>query len=245
MVGSSGVTVEGAVRPDASERGACQGQGVSPPLLPCGASGMRGDAAWQHAFCGQWRLCASEPTVNGMPHYVHVLEGSMAPLHLYHLTSLVEDVVYPKWVIGPAVGGELGWAFCAAWAPAPHASTAAWSVRVGKGWYTQPHLTFHALEHEAATHGAALPPQPAPFVLGLAGTQVQLRPTSGPAAEAIAPLERWLGAISPALVKFALALFDRLSSGAHRLSGARLGDAELRKVGLVVPIQRHSLHMLG
>ena len=32
---------------------------------------MRGDAWWQRALGGVWRLCGAEPSVNGMPHYVH------------------------------------------------------------------------------------------------------------------------------------------------------------------------------
>jgi len=168
-----------------------------------------------------------------MPHYVHNARSG-ARLHLYHLVSRVGETLYPKWVIGPVVGDELGYVYVAGWATAPHAIDHAWSVRYPtRGWRVRPQLCFRALEHASRPPlpDAPPPPPPPPALHGLSPAAANLL---GSPEEQQAALRAWLLSISEAVLPHAGPLYAR----GH---AARLDDAELRDIGVDSTIHRHAI----
>lgn len=85
-----------------------------------------------HNFYGDWELSAAEPVRHGRPHYVHntMYRGLV---HLFHWIDPNYNV--PRWVMGPEVGNDQGWAFAESDARLPHQVSSRWISWDGFEWH--------------------------------------------------------------------------------------------------------------
>ena len=89
-------------------------------------------------FNGIWKLSDDVPFVDGVPHYVRrTLAGE--EVHLFRKRVLPGGVL--RWIIGPAVSDENGWAFIDESAASPEKLSKQWMEWNGEAWTALP-LTF-------------------------------------------------------------------------------------------------------
>jgi hypothetical protein len=89
-------------------------------------------------FNGVWKLSDDVPLVDGVPHFARrTLAGE--EVHIFRKRVMPGGVL--RWIIGPAVGDEKGWAFIDESAASPEKLSKQWMAWNGAAWTAMP-LTF-------------------------------------------------------------------------------------------------------